>query len=607
MKYALALFSLFLFQVSVSAQGFKGELYYSADAKFFETSDSLSFDQILILSQKRQFNPWAEGDLSQTEVSYWVEIDLEDFLNELEGFDSLYFYPYGYEIMDLYLQNSKGVQRIESDRYYNNIFDRIQYQSTQYFKISKSQLVDNQQLFLRLEYVRSKIDLTRLRFRFSTPAGHNLLTRYISANSFKSQLLAYFFLGVAAVLMIFNLILFFNMKERQYIYYGVFLLFQLMYYSQISPLLASFFGYESRHFYFWIGTVSQVLINLSYLLFIRHFLDFKVTLPRFDKVVTGIAILLIIIASLVGVIIWLNPYSELQEHVMNGQRLFMAAFAFGGVVYLWKVYPNKLVYFVIAGTVVFTTGALMTMFLFNLDYMVAGSAIESTIFALGLSYKIKTITQENQKAQLESLSSKLGALRAQINPHFIFNSLSSIQYLIQSEQKTKALSYLTKFSKFVRQVLENSIDVNVTLEKEIELLKVYLDLEALRFDHAFEYHFEMPEEDSLIFQEVPLMIIQPFVENAVKHGLMPSPKDEKHLWLRFKEDEHFIFCEVEDNGIGRKAAKERKNKTRHRPSRGLMLTEERLKLSNSWKEDVQYIEFKDLAQGTLVIIKIPKQ
>lgn len=135
---------------------------------------------------------------------------------------------------------------------------------------------------------------------------------------------------------------------------------------------------------------------------------------------------------------------------MDFQRYFMAGFAFFGVAYLFIFYPNKLKYFVIVATVIFTIGALMTMFLLDLDYMMGGSTIESIIFALGLSYKIKVISQEKSKMEKEAFKTKLGALRAQINPHFIFNSLSSIQHLIISWQKEAVLSYLNKFSKFVR-------------------------------------------------------------------------------------------------------------------------------------------------------------
>jgi LytS/YehU family sensor histidine kinase len=247
----------------------------------------------------------------------------------------------------------------------------------------------------------------------------------------------------------------------------------------------------------------------------------------------------------------------------------------------------------------------MTMFLLRLDYMIAGSAIESTIFALGLSYKIKTISQQKQTAEKEAFQTKLGALRAQINPHFIFNSLSSIQHLINSGQKEAALSYLTKFSKFVRQVLENSIEVHVTLEKEIELLRVYLDLESLRFEHSFSFEIDFPDHSDLLYQEVPMLIVQPFVENAIKHGLMPKQNGERKVWIRFFDHMDHILCEVEDNGIGREAAASAKGGNQ-RPSRGMALTEERLKMINGAGNPHQIL-IEDLPQGTKVSIKLPKQ
>ncbi|WP_332914007.1 sensor histidine kinase [Algoriphagus boritolerans] len=277
---------------------------------------------------------------------------------------------------------------------------------------------------------------------------------------------------------------------------------------------------------------------------------------------------------------------------------------FFGIGYLWFVYPSKLKYFVIAGTLVFTSGALMTMFFLKLDYMIAGSAIESTIFALGLSYKIKSINLQKQSAEKEAFQTKLGALRAQINPHFIFNSLSSIQHLISSGQREAALTYLTKFSKFVRQVLENSIDVHVTLEKEVELLKVYLDLESLRFDHTFSYQIDFPEDSNLSYQEVPMLIVQPFVENAIKHGLMPKESGERKVWIRFFDRADHLLCEVEDNGIGRKASAAAKG-TIHRPSRGMVLTEERLKMINGVENQAQIL-IEDLHEGTKISIKLPK-
>lgn len=563
-----------------------------------------NIDSILHLSSKGIFVQNEPPGIAHRDFEYWFEVDFSPHLNVLSQTDTIYFYPGGVEISHLYIFQEGKIKEHNLTLMAENSMKRNKYQNVHFMPIAVSDLFNGTKLFVKSRYLRGTPDLGKKRFAFSTPEAHNLLAGYINPSSFKIQVLAYFFLGVAAVLMVFNVILFFYVKEYQFIYYGAFLLFQLIYYSRISPNLADYFGYDYPWFYFWLTTVSQLLINLFYLMFIRHFLEFQKILPRFDLVVLSIAGLLIGLVLINSFIIYSNPYSLFQSYLMDGQRYFMAGFAFFGIGYLWFVYPTNLKYFVIAGTLIFTTGALMTMFWLRLDYMITGSAIESTIFALGLSYKIKTISQEKQSAEKDAFQTKLGALRAQINPHFIFNSLSSIQHLISSGQKEAALSYLTKFSKFVRQVLENSIDVNVTLEKEVELLKVYLDLESLRFEHSFSYQIDFPKDSNLNYQEVPMLIVQPFVENAIKHGLMPKQSGERKVWIRFFDHEDHILCEVEDNGIGRKASAAAKGDI-HRPSRGMALTEERLKMVNGMESQSQ-IMIEDLTQGTKISIKLTK-
>lgn len=576
--------------------------------KVLQIDSTITIQEAAELARQGLYSSSEDLGVAKSGIQYWFEIELKDHISEISEDDSIYFYPYNVEKGAIYVARNGIFVPLGYNRMEENALQKTNLESPYYIPIAVDELIDGSKLFLLAEYLRAKPNLSNKTFAFSSPSDHRLFSNFMTISSFKSQVLAFFFLGVASVLMVFNLILFFNVKERQYIYYGLFLLFQLVYYSRISPYLAANFGYEYDHFFFWATTVSQVLINMFYLLFIRHFLEFPKYLPRFDLLVKGIVILLGIFLVVNSAIILIHPYSYLQATMMNWQRYFMATFAFGGVVYLWKFYKGKLVYFVIGGTVVFTTGALMTMFYLDLDYMITGSAIESTIFALGLSYKIKTISTEKRQAEHEIFQTKLGALRAQINPHFIFNSLSSIQHLISSGQKSAALKYLSKFSKFVRQVLENSLDVHVTLEKEIELLKVYLDLESLRFDHAFSYEVNVPKDSNLCYEEVPMMIVQPFVENAIKHGLMTKPTSDRKLTIRFFDQNDFILCEVEDNGIGRKAAAALKG-TSHRPSRGMSLTYERLRLGNKWTDtnEEDYIQIEDLEQGTKVCIKIPKQ
>lgn len=603
-KFSFFLLIFFSVWTHSHAQDLSASYQVKLYPKVLRLENSASIDSILQLSSQGFFVHTESPGLANRNFEYWFEIDFSDHLDIIGETDTIYFYPGGVEISHLYISDRGKIKELSMTLMADNELKRTTHQNIHFIPLPVSSLFQDHKLFVKSRYLRGTPDLSKKIFAFSTPEAHNLMSGYISPASFKIQVLAYFFLGVAAVLMVFNVILFIYVKEFQFIYYGAFLLFQLIYYSRISPSLADYFGFEFPWFYFGLTTVSQLLINLFYLMFIRHFLEFRKILPRFDIVVRSIAWLLIGLALINSFIIVFNPYSLLQSYLMDGQRYFMAGFAFFGIGYLWFVYPTKLKYFVIAGTLIFTTGALMTMFWLRLDYMIAGSAIESTIFALGLSYKIKTISQQKQSAEKDAFQTKLGALRAQINPHFIFNSLSSIQHLISSGQKEAALSYLSKFSKFVRQVLENSIDVHVTLEKEVELLKVYLDLESLRFDHSFSYQIHFPKDSNLSYQEVPMLIVQPFVENAIKHGLMPKQTGERKVWIRFFDHADYILCEVEDNGIGRIASAASKGEIQ-RPSRGMALTEERLKMVNGVENPTQIL-IEDLVEGTKISIKLPK-
>ena len=228
-----------------------------------------------------------------------------------------------------------------------------------------------------------------------------------------------------------------------------------------------------------------------------------------------------------------------------------------------------------------------------------------------LLHKNKLI--EAQKTEIEATGKELEKrmLRAQINPHFIFNALGSIQHFITAKDQASALKYLSKFSSLLRQVLEDSVANLVVLEEEIKLLKIYLELEALRFDQGFSYEVDVHPDLDPHTTEVPLLLIQPFVENAILHGLMPKI-GERQLQISFSAEGTFTVCRITDNGIGRKAAAALKaQKAGNRPSRGMELTQKRLEALNKTNEAQTLVFFHDRfhadgsAAGTEVVIQIP--
>jgi tetratricopeptide (TPR) repeat protein len=214
-----------------------------------------------------------------------------------------------------------------------------------------------------------------------------------------------------------------------------------------------------------------------------------------------------------------------------------------------------------------------------------------------MNHKISELTQVN--------------LRQQMNPHFIFNTLNSIQYYMYQHDKLATNTYLTKFSSLMRKVLDNSNHTSVPLRDELDALTLYLDLECLRFKDKFSYEINIDEEIDPLLYKVPTMLIQPYVENSICHGLMP--REEKGIVkINMDLDKDHIICTIEDNGIGREAAQERKKmRNANHNSLGTQITSSRLDLVNALYGTSLHTIYTDLKnsngepEGTRVEIHIP--
>ncbi len=214
---------------------------------------------------------------------------------------------------------------------------------------------------------------------------------------------------------------------------------------------------------------------------------------------------------------------------------------------------------------------------------------------------------EQQKRLIES---EMMALRTQMNPHFIFNTLSSIQNFIVEKNSKDAEYYLTVFAKLLRKVLENSKHQQVTIAQEVESLTLYLQLEQVRFNYRFEYCIDIDATLDPKYDAIPPMLIQPVVENALWHGIRHLPKEKKgKITIRFAVEHQFLTCTITDNGVGRTKANALKSKSEHN-SLATQNIEHRLKLLSTLHKKQYTFEIIDLhteniPSGTQVIIKIP--
>lgn len=228
----------------------------------------------------------------------------------------------------------------------------------------------------------------------------------------------------------------------------------------------------------------------------------------------------------------------------------------------------------------------------------------------------KKSEEEQKKIQMEKEIVELEqkALRLQMNPHFIFNALNSIQSQIGTDNEQKARYYLAKFSRLMRQILDNSRNVSISLEEEVNTLENYLLIEKFCNGERFDYKITVDENIEKDYVKIPPMILQPFIENAIKHGLKYDNNKRGLIEVSFVERNHVLECVVKDNGIGRKKSEEynKASKETYHKSTAMIVTRERLEMLNE-NENLEALQIVDLYDksgepaGTMVIVRIPTE
>lgn len=239
-----------------------------------------------------------------------------------------------------------------------------------------------------------------------------------------------------------------------------------------------------------------------------------------------------------------------------------------------------------------------------------------TTIATLIGNKLKQLESEQSlEAKQEELATineqlaeaRLAALQAQMNPHFVFNALNSIKRMILDGENDKASRYLSKFAQMIRMTLDHSKEIFVTLDENIQYLNAYLEMEHLRFDDSFSYKIFAGENIDIAETVFPTLMIQPIVENAIWHGLMPA-KGDKKITVKFIQHENKLSCVVEDNGIGIHQSEKLKKTNGTHHSLGLENLQRRIKIINEKYQTNCSLEITDLStignNGTRVILKL---
>jgi len=228
-------------------------------------------------------------------------------------------------------------------------------------------------------------------------------------------------------------------------------------------------------------------------------------------------------------------------------------------------------------------------------------------------FVLETRNKQKRKAAVEKVITEkklteleMQALKAQINPHFVFNCLNSIKGFIFDRDYAQADKYLDKFSDLMRSTIDNSDAAIISLQNEISYLDNYLQLEKLRFEDKFNYKIEVAEDIDKEKFFVPAMLLQPYVENAIRHGMRFLENRKGQININVKKENNFLVCEIDDNGIGREKAAALKSKMHvEYQSRGMNISKRRAELYNIYQQVTDKKDENGNATGTTITVKIP--
>ena len=438
----------------------------------------------------------------------------------------------------------------------------------------------------------------------------------------------YSLIAVLLFLAGFTLLQYFLNRQRYFLYYS-FYLFSMMAFAiwgfVHSPYIVHFMSY----FPFFSISLRQnfyvILTHFCYFLFIRDFLELKISHPKTDKTIYFLMQSLLGMIVIELLLILVLKRFDLEAYFSAFTQMYLSIF---GIIILLLVYKikSKLAIFIKIGTTFLLLAGVFGFLSSWLDWFPTSSdlleyypntffnffvLLEIFFFSMGLGYKtFEIIHQKNDLEQAISIS-ELNVLRLQINPHFLFNSLNSIKSYIIKNKTDEAADYLTDFSTLIRSILQNSKEQVVPLKEELDTILLYTKLECLRFQQKFEFIHEIDKTIDTESLMIPALLLQPYIENAIKHGL--AHKEEKGvLRLIIKDLCESIAVIIDDNGIGRKHAAELKNNNDEHKSMGLKINAERIKLLNKindWHISIKIIDkinSESISDGTKIIINIPK-
>ncbi len=428
--------------------------------------------------------------------------------------------------------------------------------------------------------------------------------------------------GALLILSVYHLAIYFQNKKKLYLFYSLYLIsFYFYFLKEIStPNYLPIYDY--------INFSLQFLGFAAYVVFARELLNTKKYIPEWDKLLV-LQTKAFIIASIVFIFIQITYGYSYQEKLFMMLIPIITIFSILTYFVLTKIKGKHVTYFII-GSLSFITLANISFLgpeVLGENYFLEqgvdpmfftylGVMIETTMFAIIIGYRAKKGEEKAKEIEYELVSKtkemgdlKMTVLQTQMDPHFLYNSLNSINNFVLKNDVETASDYITKFSRLIREILKNSSRLIVPLEEDLGVLGLYVKLEQMRMTGGFDYIVTVDDTINLRDIQVPPLFMQPYIENAIWHGFA-NKKGYKKISLSIYEEEDNIRCEIIDNGIGidKTKARAKKNESIRKPF-GIKASEDRIKLLH--ENQGVYVIIEDVSDnkttGTMVTIKFPKK
>jgi len=417
------------------------------------------------------------------------------------------------------------------------------------------------------------------------------------------------FLSICLFIIIRNFVNFRITRRKDHLYYALYALSVFLYLLPVEIVrVASSLDFATHSLYAKYGylmrQVVQPLFYVFYFLFLIHFLNFKEKYTEVYKPAKGAVIVSLFFAVLIFLLILIGQRG-IASIAYDIYRLAISLFGTLFTIYMIRYRKDKFVFIMIVGGLFLTVGSLLSWVytvkyvfkfgLYPISWLVLGTLFELFAFSYGLIHKtnfieierdnyknsllremeLRSTFLENNEKQLQGeiviakqvaekeLENKLksevelklsklelDALYAQMNPHFLFNSLNSLKSFIIKNNKREATRYLDSLAKLLRSTIDSVKKKFVRIEDELDYIREYFELENIRFENKLQLFVNVENSETVGFMEIPPMILQPLVENAIWHGLVPSDKEEKIVTISIRNLAEGLEVSVKDNGVG---------------------------------------------------------